>query len=114
MQDQPGGLVLSEVGGWALLRLMENDPKSHINTHVWARAGMWEGEKIHGKDREEKCPIPAAILLLYQRWIQDAEFFAVLTKCYSLFLALISLLHYFPSIYSGVAAMEEKSILTWK
>lgn len=51
---------------------------------------MWEGEKIHGKDREEKCPIPAAILLLYQRWIQDAEFFAVLTKCYSLFLALIS------------------------
>lgn len=35
MQDQPGGLVLSEVGGWALLRLMENDPKSHINNHVW-------------------------------------------------------------------------------
>lgn len=35
VQDQPGGLVWSAGGGWALLRLLEKDPKSHINNHAW-------------------------------------------------------------------------------
>lgn len=92
-----------------------------VHCHPWNQRSLFElcgqglgcGRVKRPLEKTERRKVQP-LLLLYPRWIQDAEFFAVLTKCYSLFLALISLLHYFPSIYSRVAAMEEKSILTWK